>query len=329
MRRIILLIVVLALATPAVASAQDGPLATVTAPALNVRAGPGADYPILGQLSRGARLRLSGRTVDSNWLFFSYWDQPGWVAARYLAVAGDVATLPVVGDQPLPSPEIEIPPLPDLPAIRLRVASAAVNPPTPRPGQSFEVQITLINDGTATAGLFSLAVVFAPLDHFSYATVPYLGAGEAIVVTLPVPGIDATGRYSSPLLLDIDRQLDMSEQARQQAIAYSIDKPIIAQGSLIMAPYTNIDLHGDLPDLAFDASRLTALNGARLDLLDYPLSDLHFDRLSAVDGEALETWRLAPGAIIGVITAEGRRGWLRIGRQTDAGLEVHYAVYAR
>jgi len=76
--------------------AMTGTVTTVDK-ALNVRAGPGTDYPIVGTQAPGATLALIGRDVSSDWLQIApaSGDEIGWVAARYVRVEGDPARLPV------------------------------------------------------------------------------------------------------------------------------------------------------------------------------------------------------------------------------------------
>ena len=70
---------------------------------LNVRGGPGTDQPVLGQLTADQAVAVVGRSQAGEWLAIA-WRQgaapedegPGWVAARYLEVTGDVAGLPIL-----------------------------------------------------------------------------------------------------------------------------------------------------------------------------------------------------------------------------------------
>ncbi len=80
-------------ATPSVASARvlPGP-----ASGLNVRAGPGTDYPVLTQVRAGDRLTVLGRTEDASWLYVDTGAVRGWVAAPFVTVHGDILGVPVV-----------------------------------------------------------------------------------------------------------------------------------------------------------------------------------------------------------------------------------------
>jgi hypothetical protein len=113
-------------------------------------------------------------------------------------------------------------------------------------------------------------------------------------------------------------------------VTYRIDRPYLAQSSIRLEPFTNIDLHGGTPDLALDLAGLSALNGAQLALLtDLALPDVHYDLLAQVKGAAVATDKLLPGALIGLRTAEGRRGLLRVAAYDGRVLEVQYFIYAK
>lgn len=130
-------------AAPAVtAQAGPTPFVEVQAENLNVRLGPGTDYPVLGQLKAGAQLALVGRNDASDWLVVCCVDdKPGWVAARLVQTAADLAALPV-GLVPTRVPTATPAPLPAATATATRAPAAAATPtveptatpvPTPTP----------------------------------------------------------------------------------------------------------------------------------------------------------------------------------------------------
>lgn len=105
----------LALGRPAVAApvpqaGTPGGLQVEVFEEVNVRAGPGTDYDLIGKLVPGQSETILGRaTVGAFvWLKIVYFggpDNAGWVLAGLVRVAGDVNTLP----------EVAIPPTPTLP----------------------------------------------------------------------------------------------------------------------------------------------------------------------------------------------------------------------
>jgi len=88
-------------ASPAAALAQSAPglSLTVTVSALNVRQGPGTNYPILGALHQGDQRIVSGRDAGGAWYqapVLAGGAQLGWVFATYVRLSGDATTLPIV-----------------------------------------------------------------------------------------------------------------------------------------------------------------------------------------------------------------------------------------
>jgi uncharacterized protein YgiM (DUF1202 family) len=78
-------------------------VATVTAYGLNVRTGPGVAHPIIGGLSRGDTVEVTGKNVAGTWLQIAYSGREAWIAAAYVDLTGSLTTLPEVS-APLPPP---------------------------------------------------------------------------------------------------------------------------------------------------------------------------------------------------------------------------------
>ncbi|MCS6908721.1 MAG: SH3 domain-containing protein [Anaerolineales bacterium] len=71
---------------------------------INVRAGPGMDYPIVGVLIAGQRVPALGRTVGGDWVQIVYPGVAGgtaWVYAPLVTIEG---SLPLVEPPPTPTP---------------------------------------------------------------------------------------------------------------------------------------------------------------------------------------------------------------------------------
>src|SRR5512133_172985 len=91
----------LASAWPAAALAQSasGLSLTVTVSVLNVRQGPGTNYPIVGALHRGDQRTVSGRDAGGAWYqvpVLAGGAQLGWVFATFVQLSGDATTLPII-----------------------------------------------------------------------------------------------------------------------------------------------------------------------------------------------------------------------------------------
>jgi uncharacterized protein YraI len=67
---VVMLIFILGLPTGATLAQGKQPLATVLALAINVRSGPGVQYPVIGQLKRGAQFWVTAVTPDQGLIAF-------------------------------------------------------------------------------------------------------------------------------------------------------------------------------------------------------------------------------------------------------------------
>ena len=78
----------------------------VASRAMNVRGGPGTDFPVIASAATGDSLAISGKNQDGTWYQVCCFDeeQPGWVAASLVTVAGDAAAIQVAADIPEPPP---------------------------------------------------------------------------------------------------------------------------------------------------------------------------------------------------------------------------------
>jgi hypothetical protein len=102
-----------------------GPAVLTATRDVNVRGGPGVDYPVLGALHTGETATITGVSTDATWLqivFASGAGDRGWVSRRY-ADHGDLAGVPVVS---VPPPTV-LPTLTPTPAVTLTPAP----PPVP------------------------------------------------------------------------------------------------------------------------------------------------------------------------------------------------------
>ena len=94
----------------------------------NVRAGPGANFPIVGKQLADTALALVGKTAAGDWLAITTSaNQPGWIAAEL--VAGAASDLPVLTPPPTPTP---LPPTATPPPLALAAPAAAGQAPVAR-----------------------------------------------------------------------------------------------------------------------------------------------------------------------------------------------------
>ncbi len=91
-----------------VTSTPSGPVGTVSTEydQVNVRSGPGVEYPTVGVLVAGQRVAVLGRSVGGNWVLVAYPGIPGGTAWIYSFLIEVKGSLPVVEPPPTPTPRV-------------------------------------------------------------------------------------------------------------------------------------------------------------------------------------------------------------------------------
>ncbi|MBI1879405.1 MAG: SH3 domain-containing protein, partial [Chloroflexi bacterium] len=118
-------------AEPPVQNISSNPLPLVTAGEnnVNIRSGPGTDYPIIGPLAAGQSLEIVGRNADSSWWQVVAPAGLGWVAAQVTSASDVSDSLPVV--------EVAAPPVEAAPPTVVAAAVTSLQ----------EAQVTNVVDG--------------------------------------------------------------------------------------------------------------------------------------------------------------------------------------
>jgi uncharacterized protein YraI len=86
---------------------NDGPVTVTVKQDMNVRSGPGTNYPVLGTAPAGASSTVMGRNADSSWLQVQYPPGSGntaWVFAQLVTVNGNPQSVTVAQAPPPPAP---------------------------------------------------------------------------------------------------------------------------------------------------------------------------------------------------------------------------------
>lgn len=83
-------------ATPKPPSATPPPPIATTKIIVNVRAGPGAVFALLGKLPRGVSKPILGKSQDSKWWQIDFSSKRGWIAADFTDVRGGTNGVPIV-----------------------------------------------------------------------------------------------------------------------------------------------------------------------------------------------------------------------------------------
>ncbi len=80
------------------------PIGVVIPHQLNMRSGPGLNYPIVGRVYVGQQVQLLGRTGSGDWLKVDLLGgYGGWVMARYVESFVPIDGLPILNEQPVAS----------------------------------------------------------------------------------------------------------------------------------------------------------------------------------------------------------------------------------
>jgi Bacterial SH3 domain/WD40-like Beta Propeller Repeat len=87
-------------ATPAPPTATPPPPIATTKIAVNVRAGPGVSYPLIGKLKRGDKQAILGKSADSKWWQIDLDGRSGWIPADFTDVQGGTNFVAIISVEP-------------------------------------------------------------------------------------------------------------------------------------------------------------------------------------------------------------------------------------
>jgi uncharacterized protein YraI len=98
---------------------------------MNVRGGPGTNYPVVGSATQGDNSKMTGRNDDGSWIQVEYpsADGKGWVYTSLVDVSGDASSLPVA--------QASMDPLPPAPPTPVPPVKEEAPPPPPEPQYQF------------------------------------------------------------------------------------------------------------------------------------------------------------------------------------------------
>ncbi|MBX3080716.1 MAG: SH3 domain-containing protein [Anaerolineae bacterium] len=206
--------------TPAAGSVPAGgnPIFHVIVPTLNLRSGPGTDYPPVAVMKADEEATILGRNDDSTWWFVEREKMRGWVISNpaYSTVLGDVSKVPFVTTPSTPLPSATPVPNNNLAPTSTAAANAdlvldsyVLTPTEPIANQTFNIVITVRNQGTVDAPSSLLVGVFQPGSERSAMAVPPVPAGQSVVlppmyVTLKLRAANQIGL----LTLDANGEVD-------------------------------------------------------------------------------------------------------------------------
>jgi hypothetical protein len=273
-----------------------------------------------------------GASIDFGWVVIEFRGQQGWLSRSILDVFGDLNTVPVIAPPPTPTPPPS-PTAPPVPDIVVESATASPNPIVPN--QSFTVSAAVCNRGGGPAGQFGVAATFPPNSVFTSAVISSLAAGQCAVANLTGTLIN-TGFYSVVIVSDLnnDVQEGSGESNNNFNFSYVVNKPVIRQASQTLNPGDTVDLEGNGvqgdANWRGDASALDAIFGAQVGIItNVDLNTIHWDLINTtiVNQTNIPRASLNPGTIIGIITADGNRGVMRVDSLNGNQLALTFLVY--
>lgn len=308
-----------------------------------MRTGPGTDYDILGQLRQGETREIVGATIDFDWVVIEFRGQQGWLATFLLEVTGDRNSIPVIAPPPTPTPPPATltptaQPIPD-------IVIVSASPSNVTLGTTTTLNVVVQNVGGSNAGPFAVAATFPPDSYFSAINLPGLAAGVQQTITLAIQATSTTGNYNATIVADLNDEVN--EGATGEAnnsnflFNYKVDRSLVLINSATLNSGANIDLEGNLtpqPDIQYTGAGLNTVGvcsattdciGLLSPNLDWNTS--HYDAITAANGintTFIANAALTPGATVGVFTAEGRKGVIRVDNiNPGVSITLTYRVY--
>jgi hypothetical protein len=225
--------------TPSAPTAPDTsgqPTLQVTAPNLNIRAGPGTNFPIIDAMKTGDSAIIVGRNAAKSWWVIQKGQTRGWCISdtAYSQVVGDASNVPVVASPPTPvpsaAPTTNPPPAAPTsttgPVADLVIDSVTLNPGTPTANQTFNVSVVVRNQGTVDAGTSLLVGVFQPGNETSPVAVPAINAGQSVTVSMPVTLHSSGANQTATITVDSQNEINEGpngEANNVKTITYNVN----------------------------------------------------------------------------------------------------------
>jgi N-acetylmuramoyl-L-alanine amidase len=184
--------------------AATGPTATVTAPVLNLRSGPGTSFAVAGKLKSGDTLTVLGRNAAGDWLYVCCLpdtETRGWVSAEFVTPAFAAADLPALADDGTPGAA------PAPPAAESAPPAVA---PAPALGKTATVTATVLNVRAGPGTTFS---VIGKLRNGATVDVQGRNAGGDWLYMCCVPATETRGWVSAEYVSPAFASTDLPEVA--------------------------------------------------------------------------------------------------------------------
>mgnify|MGYP005840240015 CR=1 FL=1 len=204
---------------------NDPTCRALAATGLNVRQGPGTNYPRVSGLAAGTIVPITGRVANNSWWQVRVGATLGWVTNEFVTIYGICTSIPVVQapppptNTPLPVTATFIPPtftiiptapptatpgIPDLVVSNISGSSSLV---LGAGGVSSTFSITITNTGSGATTQFNNVLTILPTNEtIPLGVVGNLGPGESIVLNSSLT-FRSAGTYTLQVRTDSDNQI--------------------------------------------------------------------------------------------------------------------------
>jgi hypothetical protein len=281
---------------PTETPAPVGPPTALTTADLNVREGPGENYPVVGLIPVNTEVEVTGKDPDGVWWQIAYppgTGQRAWTYAPFTR-ASNTENVPVV--------ETPVPPT-LTPTITTTPTTQPTSTPTPTPTPTATPPLAPIVEFGATNTTIDPGQCTTLQWHIENVSAAYLNGGEFsnFGVTGPVGSrqVCPSGTTSYTLRAEtsaglIEKSVTVTVRAEQSATLNNTAGGWVRQDGAVFTPQpfvgddsTNQGLRAFL---AFDLSSLAGANitNAQLDLSDYDVAGAPFDSLKPLYVEEVD-----------------------------------------
>jgi uncharacterized protein YraI len=203
---------------------------------LNLRQGPGTNYPVITVLRAGAVAPIIGRLGTNEWWQLRVGTSIGWVSAAYTTVYGNCGGVPIANPPPSPTGPVvaTATPIPTQPPQATSVPQATTTPgladlvitefqgpevlPLSAPEVTGTYGITITNFGGRASGQFNNVVIKSPGNvEIALGVVGSLDPGQSVLLTIDV-SFDTTGSYTLQVRSDSNAQVQEQSEVNNNAL---------------------------------------------------------------------------------------------------------------
>ncbi|MCI0709615.1 MAG: SH3 domain-containing protein [Chloroflexi bacterium] len=306
---------------------------TVDVPTLNVRSGPGTEFPVITQINEGEQYPVAGRSQDFLWYLIQVEGRLGWVSADLVTVfdpGGLLALLPIISAA---TPTVGVTAAPQ--SADLIINNVTLNPAVPQPGCQFTATVTVLNQGASAAGFFGVATTFIPGNQATFTGTNLQGLGPNATITAQLTQTINQSAYVPGLAYVVDINNEVNEGQNGEAnntfnAPFKIDKPVLQTATATVNANTPFDFFGGTPDMNWNTSNsnLEMQGGGQIGLVsNTPYENVHYDQVASTTKDNSH-FNPQVNQVLVFTTAEGNRGVMKIDAiNPGTSMTITYRVY--